>query len=130
MHRKDLEQTLVLIKPDALKNSVTGFLLSQLSEYHTGFRAFSREVLESLPLMENSNDFVFDNQMLAQAIYFDYRIGEISCPTHYCPEASSTNFWSSTRYGFGVLKTAFQFRLQKMGLMRFSIFDPDGRRLN
>jgi glycosyltransferase involved in cell wall biosynthesis len=102
--------------------------LAKLSEYHSGFRAFSREVLESLPLAENSDDFVFDNQMLAQAIYFDFRIGEISCPTHYFPEASSTNFWRSTKYGFGVLKTAFQYRLQKMGL-KFKIFDNSGRRL-
>lgn len=87
----------------------------KLSEYHTGYRAFSREVLESLPLDENSDDFVFDNQMLAQIIWFGYRIGEVSCPTKYFEEASSINFRRSVIYGLGVLKTAMQFRLQKWG---------------
>ncbi len=104
--------------------------LAKLSEYHSGYRAFSRKVLEVLPLEENSDDFVFDNQMIAQALYFGFRIGEISCPARYFPEASSTDFWRSTRYGLGVLRTAFQYRLQKMGWKASPIFDPDGRRLN
>ena len=80
----------------------------KLSEYHTGYRAFSREILERLPLEKNSNDFVFDNQMLAQIIWFGYRIGELSCPTRYFPEASSINFRRSVIYGLGVLKTSIQ----------------------
>ncbi len=103
--------------------------LARLSEYHTGYRAFSRRVLETLPLEENSDDFVFDNQIIAQALYFGFRIGEISCPTHYFPEASMINFSRSVKYGLGVLWTGLQFRLQKWGLARFSIFDPKGRRL-
>lgn len=94
----------------------------KLSEYHTGYRAFSREVLETLPLEANSDDFVFDNQMLAQAIYFDYRIGELSCPTKYFDEASSISFKRSVIYGLGVLLTAFKFRLHKLGLVEFPIF--------
>ena len=79
------------------------FLGVKLSEYHTGFRAFSRELLETLPLLENSDDFVFDNQMIAQAVMFGFRIGEISCPTKYFEEASSINFKRSVQYGLGVL---------------------------
>jgi len=94
----------------------------KLSEYHTGYRAFSREILERLPLEKNSNDFVFDNQMLAQIIWFGYRIGELSCPTKYFEEASSINFRRSMVYGLGVLKTAIQFRLQKWGLSSSPIF--------
>lgn len=94
----------------------------KLSEYHTGYRAFTREVLENIPFMRNSDDFVFDNQMLAQIIYAGYDIGEITCPTKYFPEASSINFRRSCRYGFGVLRTSLQFRLQKWHLGRFSIF--------
>jgi glycosyltransferase involved in cell wall biosynthesis len=94
----------------------------KLSEFHTGYRAFSREVLERLPLEKNSNDFVFDNQMLAQIIWFGYRIGELSCPTKYFDDASSINFRRSVVYGLGVLKTAVQFRLQKWGLARSAIF--------
>ena len=92
-------------------------LLGQkFSEYHTGYRAFSREVLEKLPLDANSNDFVFDNQMIAQMVWFDYRVGELSCPTKYFKEASSINFRRSVIYGLGVLVTALQFRLNKWGL--------------
>src|SRR6202161_52448 len=109
----------------AFQNAFTG---AKLSEYHSGFRAFSREVLESLPLLENSDDFVFDNEMLAQCIYFGYRIGEISCPTKYFEEASSINFARSTKYGFGVLYTTLKCWLQKAGLARFKIFSPAGRR--
>ena len=88
----------------------------KLSEYHTGYRAFSRDILERLPLEKNSDDFVFDNQMLAQIIWFGYRIGEVSCPTKYFDDASSIGFRRSVVYGFGVLKTALQFRLCKMGV--------------
>jgi len=94
----------------------------KLSEYHTGYRAFSREILERLPLERNSNDFVFDNQMLAQLIWFGYRIGEVSCPTKYSADASSINFRRSVSYGLGVLRTAVQFRLQKWGLCASPIF--------
>ena len=104
-------------------------LFHKLSEYHTGYRAFSREVLESLPLMENSDDFVFDNEMLAQVIFRGYRIGEISCPTKYFPEASEINFWRSSKYGIGCLLTSLKFRLQKMRLAKFRIFNDAGRKL-
>ena len=105
------------------------FLHAKLSEYHTGYRAFSRRVLESLPLLENSRDFVFDNQMLAQCLYFGFRIGEVSCPTRYFPEASSINFRRSVRYGLGVVATTFQYFAQKHGLGAFPIFDRAGRKL-
>jgi glycosyltransferase involved in cell wall biosynthesis len=101
----------------------------KLSEYHTGYRAFSRAVLEALPLEENSDDFVFDNEILAQVIYMGYRIGEVSCPTKYLPEASSINFSRSVRYGLGVLATSLKFRLQKMRMGRFRILNPRGRKL-
>jgi len=101
----------------------------KLSEYHTGYRAFSREVLEKLPLEENDNDFIFDNQMLAQVIYFGFRIGEVTCPTRYTAESSSINFRRSLVYGVGVLQTSLQFRLNKMGWYSFSIFSPQGRKL-
>ena len=99
---------------------------AKLSEYHTGFRAFSREVLEALPLKENSDDFVFDNEMLAQAIYFGYRVGEISCPTRYMDEASSISFWRSVRYGLGVVRVSIAFRLARWGIGRFGIFNRAG----
>jgi glycosyltransferase involved in cell wall biosynthesis len=105
------------------------FLNYKLSEYHTGYRAFSRRILESLPLEANRDDFVFDNQMLAQVIYFGFHIGEVSCPTRYFAEASSINFWNSVKYGFGVLSTCLTFRLQKMRLANFRIFDREGDRL-
>jgi glycosyltransferase involved in cell wall biosynthesis len=101
----------------------------KLSEYHTGYRAFSRAILEALPLGECSDDFVFDNQVLAQAVAFGYRIGEISCPTKYFPEASSINFRRSVVYGFGVLATALKFRLWRWGAGRFRLFEAGGRRL-
>jgi glycosyltransferase involved in cell wall biosynthesis len=94
----------------------------KLSEYHTGYRAFSREVLEKLPLEENSDDFVFDNQMLAQIVWYGYRIGELSCPTKYFEDASSINFRRSVVYGLGVLGTGVQFRMSKLGLMRSPLF--------
>src|SRR5437016_3725832 len=105
------------------------FLGAKLSEYHTGYRAFSRKVLTELPLLENSDDFVFDTQMLTQCVYFGFRIGEVSCPTKYFHEASSINFRRSVKYGFGVLLTSIQFALQRAGLMRFRIFSSKGRRL-
>lgn len=105
------------------------FLEIKVSEYHTGYRAFSREVLTKLPLLENSDDFVFDNQMLAQCAYFGFRIGEVSCPTKYFAEASSINFRRSVEYGLGVLLTTMQFALQRWGLGKFRIFDADGRKL-
>ena len=98
------------------------FLSYKLSEYHTGFRAFSRNVLENLPLEANSDDFVFDNEMLAQIIYFQFRLGEISSPTRYFPEASSIDFSRSVKYGLGVLMTSLKFRLDRMRLMRSHIF--------
>jgi glycosyltransferase involved in cell wall biosynthesis len=101
----------------------------KLSEYHTGYRAFSREVLRALPLEENSDDFVFDNEVLAQAIYLHYRLGEVSCPTKYFAEASVINFPRSVRYGLGVVATSLKFRLQRMGVARFRILDPRGRKL-
>ena len=94
----------------------------KLSEYHTGFRAFRREVLEELPLHENSDDFVFDNQMLAQIIYFGYRIGEISTPARYFTEASSINFPRSVRYGLGVVATSLSYRFNRMKLVRSRLF--------
>lgn len=97
----------------------------KLSEYHTGYRAWSRKVLEALPLRNNSDDFVFDNQMLAQAIYGGFRIGEVSCPTRYFADASSINFRRSVVYGLGVLRTSIQFRLQRWGLANFPIFSRD-----
>lgn len=101
------------------QNVMTG---QKLSEYHTGYRAFTREVLERIPFRYNSDDFVFDNQMLTQIIYADYDIGEITCPTKYFPDASSINFRRSCRYGLGVLATSFQFRLQKWHIAKFRIF--------
>jgi glycosyltransferase involved in cell wall biosynthesis len=101
----------------------------KLSEYHTGYRAFSREVLETLPLEENSDDFVFDNEMITQAIFFHYRLGEVSCPAKYFAEGSSINFSRSVRYGLGVVATSVKFRLQVMGLERFRILNPHGQKL-
>ena len=101
-------------------------LREKLSEYHTGYRAFSRRVLETLPLLANSDDFVFDNQMLAQVIFFGFRVGEISCPSNYFPEASTINFRRSVIYGLGVLKASFLFRINKWGWLRSPIFDPQG----
>ena len=94
------------------------FLGVKLSEYHTGYRAFSRELLQTLPLLENSDDFVFDNQMIAQAVMFKFNIGEISCPTKYFKEASSINFQRSVKYGLGCINVATQFRLAKLGLLQ------------
>jgi len=101
----------------------------KLSEYHSGFRGFAAEVLRNLPLEENSDDFVFDNEILAQVIYMHYRIGEISCPARYFPEASSINFARSVKYGLGVLATSLKFRLQRMRLINSRIFNSQGQKL-
>src|ERR1700733_1248086 len=93
----------------------------KLSEYHTGYRAWSRAVLQRLPLLNCSDDFVFDNQMLAQAINWGFEVGEISCPTKYFPEASSINFARSVTYGLGVLKTSLAFRLHHLGVMNSAL---------
>jgi glycosyltransferase involved in cell wall biosynthesis len=103
----------------AVENLLLG---SKLSEFHTGYRAFSRRALENLPFQSNSDNFVFDNEMLAQIIFFGYRIGEVSCPTKYFKEASSINFKDSTIYGWGVLKTSIKFRAQRLGFTNFKIF--------
>jgi glycosyltransferase involved in cell wall biosynthesis len=106
------------------------WISAKLSEYHTGYRAFSREVLEKLPLEENSDDFAFDNEMLAQAHFLGFRIGEVSCPARYEPASSSISFKRSVQYGMGVLATTIKFRLAKWGLIHPSIFSPNGRKLN
>jgi hypothetical protein len=98
---------------------------SKISEFHTGYRAFSRHALLKLPLLANSDDFVFDNQVLAQAVALNLNIGEISCPTRYFPEASSINFWRSCVYGLGVVSTSVKFRLWKWGICRPRIFSGE-----
>ncbi len=95
---------------------------AKLSEYHTGYRAFSRELLERIPMERNSNDFVFDNQMLAQIVWLGYAIAEVSCPTKYFPEASSINLKRSITYGFGCLSTALSFKLTKMNMFQSQLF--------
>ena len=110
----------------AFENILLGL---KLSEYHTGFRTFRREVLETLPLGECSDDFLFDNQILAQAAMFGFRIGEISCPTRYFAEASSINFGRSVVYGLGVLATSVRFRLHRSGAKRDPLFNPSGKKL-
>jgi glycosyltransferase involved in cell wall biosynthesis len=99
---------------------------TKLSEFHSGYRAFSRELLERLPLDANSDDFIFDNQILAEVAWLNLPIGEVSCPTSYAPESSSINFSRSVRYGFGCLNTAMQFRLARMGLLRSKRFPKVG----
>jgi len=101
------------------ENLLTG---AKLSEYHTGYRAFSRRVLETVPWQNNSDDFVFDNQMLCQILYAGFRVAEITCPARYFPEASSLNFACSVRYGLGCLATALSYRLNKLGLLRTGVF--------
>jgi glycosyltransferase involved in cell wall biosynthesis len=110
----------------AFQNVFTG---AKLSEYHTGFRAFAKEVLTTLPLLENSDDFVFDNEILAQCLCFDYRIGELSCPANYFAEASSIKFLRSVKYGFGVLGTTLKCWVQRMGMAHYRMFSPTGRKL-
>jgi glycosyltransferase involved in cell wall biosynthesis len=106
------------------------FLGIKLSEYHTGYRAFSRDVLTRLPLRENSDDFVFDNQMLAQCVHFGFHIGEVSCPTKYFEGASSINFRRSVTYGLGVLQTTLQFALERAGISHNRIFSASGQKLD
>jgi len=105
-----------------IENYMLGY---KLTEYHTGYRAYSSEVLKNIPFTKNSDDFVFDNEILAQIIYFKYRIAEISCPTRYFPEASSINFSRSVKYGLGVLSTGLKFLIHKMKIKKVSIFVKD-----
>jgi len=102
-----------------IENTLLGY---KLTEYHTGYRAYTSKVLKKIPFLKNSDDFIFDNEVLAQIIYFKFRIAEISCPTKYFPEASSINFPRSIKYGFGVLRTSFIYRLNKMGIYKSDIF--------
>lgn len=105
-------------------------LLGQkLSEYHTGYRVFSKEVILNLPLLENSDDFLFDNQIIAQAVYFGYRIGEITAPSKYSEGSSSVSFKRSVIYGFGVVWTGIQFFLQNLKIAKFSIFNKNGKKI-
>ncbi|MCD4760524.1 glycosyltransferase family 2 protein, partial [bacterium] len=101
----------------------------KLSEYHTGYRAFSSEVLKTLPLLENSDDFVFDNQMLLQALFFNFKIGEISCPTRYAEDSSSINIKRSAQYSLGVVITALQYMLTKMKIIKSRFFNKNGKKL-
>ncbi|HEX7466475.1 MAG TPA: glycosyltransferase family 2 protein [Usitatibacter sp.] len=110
----------------AMQNLLTG---AKLSEYHTGYRAFSRRLLETLPLHENSDDFVFDNQMLIQTAFFGFSIAEVTCPTSYLPEASSIGFGRSLVYGVGVLRVACDYRLAKLGLVKPRFLAKAGRTL-
>jgi glycosyltransferase involved in cell wall biosynthesis len=104
-------------------------LRCKLSEYHTGYRAFSKEVLRFLPILENSDDFIFDNEILTQALYFGYNIGELSAPSQYTKDSSSINFRRSVVYGISVLITAFKYFLQKHSIARFRIFDSNGEKI-
>jgi len=109
---------------------IENILMGQkLSEYHTGYRAFSKSALLNLPILENSDDFVFDNQILAQAVYFGYKIGEITAPSRYTKESSSISFKRSVVYGFAVIWTAVKFCLQYTRIARFSIFDKNGKKI-
>ena len=110
----------------AIENLLLGV---KLSEFHTGYRGWTREVLETLPLDACSDDFVFDNQMIAQVVHYGFRIGELSCPARYFAEASSINFSRSVVYGIGVLDTAIRFRLHKMGALRSPLFPACANRL-
>ncbi len=102
----------------------------KLSEYHTGYRAFNRKVLKTIPLLENSDDFVFDNQMLCQTLYFGFSVGEVSCPALYFDDASSISFSRSMTYGMGVLQTAMKYACAKRSMGHFKIFNPHGKRLS
>ena len=115
-----------------LLTAVENLIIQQkLSEYHTGYRAFSAEVLKSIPLIENSDDFVFDNEMLLQTMYFGFSVGEVSCPAKYFEEASSISFRKSVTYGIGVLHTAMKYFFSKRGYTKlYPIFNPEGKKLN
>lgn len=104
-------------------------LAQKLTEYHTGYRAFSREALLTLPLEENSNDFVFDNEMIVQLVYFHYEIAEITCPARYFEDASSINWWRSIRYGLGVLRTTIRYVLARTGLKTHATLSAEGATL-
>ena len=112
--------------------AVENFIIQQkLSEYHTGYRAFSAEVLKNIPLTENSDDFVFDNEMLLQTMYFGFSVGEVSCPAKYFEEASAISFRRSVTYGIGVLHTAMKYFFSKRGYNKhYPIFNPEGKKLN
>jgi glycosyltransferase involved in cell wall biosynthesis len=113
-----------------LLTATENLLINQkLSEYHTGYRAFSRQLLMTLPLEENDDDFAFDNQMLVQAAYFGFKIAEVTCPTSYFEEASSISFRRSVTYGIGVLRAATDFRLARMGIKEATFLSRSGRRL-
>jgi glycosyltransferase involved in cell wall biosynthesis len=103
-----------------IENVLIGY---KLTEYHTGYRAYTSDVLRKIPFLKNSNDFVFDNEIIAQIVYFGFKVAEISCPTKYFPEASSINFSRSVKYGFGVLATGLKFVLAKWHLKKFIIFE-------
>ena len=108
---------------------IENFLIQQkLSEYHTGYRAFNRNILETIPILENSDDFVFDNQMLCQILYFGFEIGEVSCPALYFDDASSISFSRSVTYGLGVIQTALKYAMAKRGIGHFKIFNPQGKK--
>jgi glycosyltransferase involved in cell wall biosynthesis len=107
-----------------LENNIIG---EKLSEYHTGYRAFSREALLGLPILENSDDFIFDNQILLQAFYFGYKVGEITSPSRYTKDSSSISFSRSVAYGFGVLNTAFEYAFVKHSLRKSAIFNRGGK---
>ncbi len=109
-----------------VENNMIG---EKLSEYHTGYRAFSKEVLLNLPILENSDDFIFDNQMLLQAFFFGYRVGEITCPSAYTKDSSSISFSRSVVYGLGVLSEAWKYMLQKFSLKKSGIFDKNGKKI-
>ena len=111
--------------------AVENLIIQQkLSEYHTGYRAFSAEVLKNIPLIENSDDFVFDNEMLLQTMYFGFSVGEVSCPAKYFEEASSISFRRSVTYGIGVLHTAMKYFFSKRGYKQYPIFNPEGKKLS
>lgn len=111
----------------AFENIMIG---EKLSEYHTGFRGFTRQVLEALPLEDCNDDFIFDNEMLALIFYYKFKVGEISCPTKYFPEASSINLLRSIKYGFGVLKVSTLYALAKLGIFKSKVFKKNAKRLN
>lgn len=111
----------------AFENVVIG---QKLSEYHTGYRAFSRKLLMTLPLEENADGFVFDNQMLVQAVHFGFNIAEVSCPTRYEPDSSSIGFLRSVEYGIGVLQAALQMRFTQLGMSKPRFLCPGGRKLD
>ncbi len=111
--------------------SIENFVINQkVSEYHTGYRVFSAEVLKAIPLMENSDDFVFDNEMLLQAFYFGFKVGEVSCPALYFDDASSISFRRSVTYGIEVLRTAAKYSMARKGFKTYPIFDPGGKKLS